>query len=118
MKSDTLQLTVPDYETDETVVLPSKVAVCKRCNGSGVHDHPAFSNGLSREDFEEDPDFRESYFAGHYDVQCSECDGLRVVAVANFERFTDRHHMLFDAYCQARSEDRAERRMRERGIEF
>ena len=56
-------------------------AVCPTCDGNGTHVNPSIdAHGLSREDFDGDPDFEESYFAGDYDVSCAECGGQRVVA--------------------------------------
>lgn len=73
-----------EYVTEEgdevQVDLPAKYEVCDRCSGTGKHDHPAFSNGFTREDMDEDPDFAEDYFKGVYDVRCEECHGQRVVA--------------------------------------
>lgn len=55
-------------------------AVCPTCEGRGSHVNPSIdSQGLSAEDFDEDPDFREDYFSGAYDVPCAECRGNRVV---------------------------------------
>jgi hypothetical protein len=65
----------------DPIKLPTRKEVCPRCRGEGKHDHPAFSNGISQEEFEEDPDFADNYHAGVYDVQCTECNGLRVVDV-------------------------------------
>lgn len=65
-------------DADQCVPLPCKREVCWRCRGEGVHDHPAFSNGLTAADLD-DRDFREDYLAGHYDVPCEECRGQRVV---------------------------------------
>lgn len=98
--------------------LPCHYAVCDRCNGTGVHDHPAFSNGLSQEDFDEDPDFREQYMRGHYDVACEECGGLRVVPVPDKERLTPEQAAALEDHYAYQRECAAERRMRERGIEF
>ena len=58
-----------------------KYAVCPRCEGRGSHVNPAVDgNGLTAEDFDElGDDFREGYFSGVYDVECSECHGQRVV---------------------------------------
>ncbi len=51
-------------------------AICERCEGNGSHDHPAFSNGISSDEWAEwDADERESYMHGRYDVPCSECGG-------------------------------------------
>ena len=66
-----------------------KFEVCPRCNGEGKHVNPAIdSHGLSREDFDADPDFEEDYFSGVYDVECYECKGLRVVKVPDWMRLT------------------------------
>lgn len=34
---------------------------------------------------DEDPDFREGYFRGDYDVDCAECHGARVVPAVDRE---------------------------------
>ena len=70
----------------DAFLLPTHKEVCSRCRGEGVHDHPAFSNGLTQEDFDEDPDFLEDYRAGVYDVPCEECRGLRVVDVIDEDK--------------------------------
>lgn len=63
------------------VSIPARYEVCDRCHGRGTHDHPAFSNGFTRDDDFVDDDFIEEYMAGTYDVPCSECHGNRVVLV-------------------------------------
>jgi hypothetical protein len=72
--------------TEVEATVPARFEVCDRCEGRGTHDHPAFSNGITSSDFDEDPDFREDYMRGAYDVSCSECRGLRVVAVPDVAR--------------------------------
>lgn len=74
-----------ELPTDEgdtiEVEFPAVYAVCPTCQGKGTHVNPSIDgNGLSREDFDEDPDFAESYWRGDYDVVCQECKGQRVVA--------------------------------------
>ena len=60
--------------------LPTKFEVCPRCEGRGSHVNPSIDgHGLTAEDFRDDPDFRDAYFAGVYDVTCEGCNGLRVV---------------------------------------
>ena len=55
-------------------------AVCPTCDGNGTHVNPSIdSEGISAEQFYEDPDFEEAYFSGAYDVACAECGGQRVV---------------------------------------
>ena len=68
----------------ETVEIPAVYEVCGTCDGKGSHINPSIdSHGLSREDFDEDPDFAEDYFAGRYDVPCAECHGARVSPVVS-----------------------------------
>lgn len=56
--------------------------VCPLCMGRGKHVNPSIdAHGLTREDFDEDPDFEESYFRGDYDVRCNLCGGEKVVPV-------------------------------------
>jgi hypothetical protein len=53
------------------------------------------SHGLSREDFDQDPDFEEDYFSGVYDVPCYVCSGARVVKAPNWLAFTpDEAHIM------------------------
>ena len=79
-----------ELETDDgdfvDVELPSKFELCPRCDGRGSHVNPSVDgDGLTREDFEQDPDLEESYFSGVYDVACEECKGLRVGEVPDEE---------------------------------
>jgi hypothetical protein len=54
--------------------------VCPVCNGEGKTVNPNIdAHGLTREDFDEDPDFAEDYMAGVYDITCAACNGMRVV---------------------------------------
>lgn len=95
-----------------------KFEVCPRCEGKGVHDHPAFSNGISTEDFDADPDFEEAYWQGAYDVRCTECKGKRVVKVPDFDSLTQEEQEAWDDHCKVQEELFHEQQMRERGIEF
>lgn len=83
-----MKKTVIEYTTynekDEEVVeeCPAKYAVCPRCDGKGTHVNPSVDgHGISREEFDQDPDFEEAYFDGVYDVVCYECKGERVILV-------------------------------------
>jgi len=54
--------------------------VCPVCDGEGTTVNPDIdANGLTAEDFNEDPDFREDYMSGVYDITCAACLGNRVV---------------------------------------
>lgn len=69
------------------VSLPGKYEVCMQCDGKGTQVSPAIDgNGLSAEDFAQDPDFAERYFSGAYDIPCRECMGRRVTPVADVSR--------------------------------
>lgn len=77
------------FEDDDgnELSLPGKYEVCDRCDGRGSMVNPAIDgNGLSAEDFAQDPDFKEDYLNGLYDIPCRECDGLRVVLVPDEAR--------------------------------
>jgi hypothetical protein len=64
----------------ETRAIPFRWAVCGVCDGRGKHVDPAIDcGGLTRADFDDDPDFAEAYQGGRYDVTCGECHGRRVV---------------------------------------
>ena len=79
-------LVIETGEGDE-IEIPAKYEVCETCDGKGSHVNPSIdSHGLSREDFDEDPDFAEGYFEGRYDVPCNECHGNRVSPVVDEER--------------------------------
>jgi hypothetical protein len=57
--------------------------VCPVCEGEGKTVNPNIDcNGLTAEDFRDDPDFAEDYMNGMYDVSCGACNGLRVVTKA------------------------------------
>lgn len=77
-----------DEEGDAFVaVVPFRFEACWNCHGKGSHVNRAIDgHGISREEFDEDPDFEEAYFSGAYDVACDECGGDRVVAVTDDER--------------------------------
>ena len=84
-------LTITVYDSDEDAEfeteVPFKYEVCPTCEGKGKHVNPSIDcNGLSAEDFYEDPDFAEEYMEGRYDVECYCCGGKKVVPVMDRER--------------------------------
>lgn len=73
-------------ENDREVKLPTKWDVCPVCDGEGKHVNPAIDcNGLTAEDFAEDPDFYDEYMSGTYDVTCNRCNGRTTVRVIDWD---------------------------------
>ncbi len=106
------------YVIDEDGIereLPTRWELCDVCDGKGSHVNPNIDrDGLTGEDFAEDPDFAESYFRGDYDQPCNRCGGRRVVAVVD-EDHCEKHLLALwredreaEAACDAA--DEAERR--------
>jgi hypothetical protein len=97
-------------------VLHLKWEVCGTCNGKGTHVNPSIdAHGLTREDFDQDPDFEEEYFSGTYDVQCYECHGRTTSLTINRERTSPGAIKMADDHfkdeASYRRECEAERRM-------
>tara|TARA_Y100000034_G_scaffold114215_1_gene150056 strand:- start:686 stop:1159 length:474 start_codon:yes stop_codon:yes gene_type:complete len=101
-----------DYDTTEQKMIPFKWVVCDTCQGKGTHVNPSIdAGGLSREDFDEDPDFAEEYTSGRYDVQCYECKGQRVVPEPLDEEFIKYLEERSRSAWESHQEMMAERRM-------
>jgi hypothetical protein len=80
----------PDEDDGKVHTLALKWEVCGTCGGVGKHVNPSVdSHGISSEEFAEDPDFKENYFGGVYDVTCYGCEG-RTTALAIDEGVTDK----------------------------
>ena len=55
-------------------------SVCDLCGGEGKCVNPEIdAGGLSARDLEEEADFHEAYYSGHYNIECPACRGKRVV---------------------------------------
>jgi hypothetical protein len=84
-----------EWDEDENEILhlidmPIRWEVCSLCNGKGSHVNPSIDcNGLSREDFDQDPDFAESYWRGDYDQTCNCCGGRTTEAVLDSGRLNN-----------------------------
>ncbi len=97
------------YHDSIEVDLPCHRIVCDHCDGTSSHVNPNIDgHGLSQEDFDQDPDFRESYFNGDYDVACDQCKGARVVDVVNYEALTPKMQRRYNAYLDQRNADEQE----------
>ena len=100
---------------DETFTVKMVFEVCDLCDGKGTHVNPSIdAHGISREEFDEDPDFEEDYFSGVYDVPCNKCRGARVFAVADednnpkelIEKIAEHEKDLRDMYAEMAAERR------------
>ena len=99
-------------------VLPTKYEMCGRCRGEGVHD-PEDWNGFTGSEWAEcEPEFREDYLDGRFDVQCTECSGKRVVPVVDESQLSNAQRKVLEMYEKDREADweydrvaEAERRM-------
>lgn len=64
--------------------------ICPACSGNGTCVNPAIdANGLTAEDFADDPDFAEAYFDGAYDEACRACAGSGKVRQSHIDRLHD-----------------------------
>jgi hypothetical protein len=90
-KGMTLTFTRENGDGEEVeITVRAQFDVCDVCDGKGSHVNPSIdSHGISAEEFADDPDFADSYFAGDYDVQCSACGGRRVVPVVADDESAD-----------------------------
>lgn len=80
--------------------------VCPECEGDGTVLCDAFRGVAVDQELMEDPDFREEYFGGHYDVVCPTCKGNRVVDRKEWEAGEEQRR----ADAEYRAEVEAERR--------
>jgi len=81
--------------------------ICDLCNGWQKVVNPSIDcGGLTQDDFDEDPDFRDEYFSGAYDIQCPQCRGLGMIDVPHFPDW------LAEVIIQREQEDEADARTR------
>jgi hypothetical protein len=77
-------------EEDARLAKQDEYQLCPVCRGRGTTVNPNIDcNGLTAEDFAEDPDFAESYFSGMYDQTCAACNGMRVVTEARLDELAE-----------------------------
>ena len=79
-------------QSNENVVIKADEAisvsfvVCPVCQGRGNYVNPAIdSHGLTRDDFDADPDFYEDYRSGVYNIRCEGCEGRTTIPVPTNE---------------------------------
>ena len=98
---------------------PSVVVICHNCQGKGTHVNRAIDeNGISPEEFAEDPDFEEAYFSGVYDVPCDLCKGFKLIAEPVREGLTKDQEQLLKEDDEYQNELAQEAHYRRMGIEW
>jgi len=101
---------------EDQVDIPTKFVVCRRCEGRGSHVNPAIDGqGISPDEFRDDPDFEEAYFRGDYDVPCYDCQGLRVTRAPDWAKLSEEQRQAWTTQerelADLAAEEEAERRM-------
>ena len=112
----TMKVTIEnDVGVERELTLPAVYEVCGRCQGEGKHTNPSIDgNGITQEEFDEDPDFRENYFSGVYDIECEECHGKRVVAELDEKELEDRPRRRLGKLVTGKSRARILKRIHDR----
>lgn len=89
----------------------AKWIICQVCEGEGTTVNPNIdANGLTRDDFDDDPTFKEDYMSGVFDISCRACSGtgkmrpermdeLREAAAER--RIAAQENGDFEGYCGA-----------------
>jgi hypothetical protein len=90
--------------------IPTTWGVCPVCRGKGTHVNPAIDcNGLTGEDFADDPDFADAYRNGDYDELCRRCRGRTTARVVDVDACEPHLLALYYADVEADQEYDAER---------
>jgi len=101
--------------TARDVRIPAVYEVCHVCRGKGHHVNPDIDrNGITPDDFNEDPDFFDQYTSGVYDIGCRWCKGRKVEMVVD-EESTEKedleiYHEMMQGHWETIQEQEAERR--------
>jgi len=92
--------------------LPVLFRPCNYCRGTGKVVNPAIdASGLTRYDFDEDPDFLEDYRNGVYDIPCGHCKGTRIVPEVDEMNLTSEQQKIYRIHLEDLEEERAYQRM-------
>lgn len=110
-KAMTLTFAVCDENgEEEDIAFPAKYEVCTCCEGRGSHVNPSIdSSGISRDAFDEDPDFEAAYHEGAYDVTCGGCDGRRVEPTIDEARLDKDQRAAYNRVLEMQEDERATR---------
>jgi len=94
------------------IQIPIVMQICPTCDGSGRYVNPNIDRqGLSREDFDAEPEFLEAYRSGMYDITCQHCKGQNVIPWPTQETDIQRVEEWLGIMQEWEDESDAERRM-------
>ena len=106
------------YDSNENVVIregesvPVRFTVCPVCDGRGNYVNPAIdSHGLTRDDFDADPDFYEDYRSELYHIRCEGCEGRATIPVPTNEMHVNALSATQEGIDEVDAIYEAERRM-------
>lgn len=98
-----------------TIAVPAVYAVCPCCEGRGTVDNLGVID-TSSHDWDEES--LADYFAGAYDVRCSECNGARVVLVADEDNAPAEALAAYRAHLEGEAEYEAACRAERRALGY
>lgn len=91
------------------LALPCIDVDCDTCDGKGTHVNPSIDcGGISSDDFDRDPGFREEYFNGTYDVTCYACKGAKTSPQIDIENLSPDNRKSYDVWAKLQAEEAAE----------
>jgi hypothetical protein len=103
-------LVTDDDGSEVEMEIPLKFEVCDTCQGTGEHVNPSIDcDGLTCEDFDDDPDFAESYCSGAYNVTCYGCGGKRVQMDVDLARCSPEQKKVMEEMIEQQARDMQER---------
>jgi len=69
---------IPVRKTGEYTLQIRRI-ICSLCHGYGKVINPSIDcNGLTQEDFDQEPGFEDDYNIGMYDITCPQCKGKNI----------------------------------------
>lgn len=92
---------------ERDVVAPARWEICSRCSGDGHHSNPAIDgNGITSSEWGEwDPEERDDYMSGRYDVSCEECRSSGKVVVVDEVAFKEACPEDYAAWKKSSADD-------------
>lgn len=105
-----------DPELMASIEVPTCWKICQRCEGEGRHDHPAFANGITQSEWQDewDDESRENYMRGAYDVLCEDCSGSGKVRKPDLSRCVPALRKALKEWMRDQRIEAAERASEER----